>query len=319
VLFSHVREDGRAVFFFPERDHGSVEVTGSFHGWRSPGVRLERVEHGFLGEYLGVPGGELEYKFIVDGRWVADPLNPVRRGDNSLLYRGWERGSVHHLRFRSPALGQDRGYVAYLPPGYASGRRFPVLYLLHGALDWERTWIEKGSLPSTMDRLRLDGAVGEMIVIMPSDNGDLFRGDGRFVDYLARDLVGHVDHELPTYADARHRALDGLSTGGFTSLVVGAARHHVFRSVGSMSGCHDGRTFDAIRAHAGGMRGASQRYLVSCGRDEPHKDDSRAVARVLGEHGVAAEHTEGLGNHDWPTWRDALWGHVRFHWQNIKL
>jgi enterochelin esterase-like enzyme len=316
-LFSQVRDDGRLDLFYPGRDHGSVEVTGSFSGWRTPGLPLRRGAHGWYGEVGPVPAGDVEYKFIVDGRWVADPVNLARRGENSLLHHGPARGSIQHLRFHSPAIEQERGYVVYLPSAGA-GRRFPVLYLLHGALDWEQTWIEKGALATTMDRARAEGAVGDMIVVMPSDNGDLFRGDGRFGDYLARDVVGHVDYEFPTLADARHRALDGLSTGGFTSVVVGASRHRTWRSVGSMSGCHDERTFETIRAHSGGMRDAGQRYRITCGRDEPHGEDSRAVVHELQRVGVVAEHAEGPGGHDWPTWRDALWGHLCFHWGNIR-
>lgn len=325
MLFSHVREDGSALFHYEGNNCRSVHVTGSFSGWHTPGVALRRTEHGWVGEVDHVPMGDVEYKLIVDGRWLSDPKNLARRpdgrgGDNSLLHRGDRRGAVHHLEFHSPALAEKRGYVVYLPPGHAtSSRRFPTLYLLHGALDWEKTWIDKGMLAETMDRLRAEGAIGEMIVIMPRDNGDFFRGDARFADYLARDVIGHVDYEFRTLAEPRHRALDGLSTGGFTSVVLGAAHAHVWRSIGTMSGSHDARTFDALRAHAGAMRDAGQRYHVSCGKQEPHIESSRDVARALQHAGVAADYAEAHGTHDWPTWREALPGHLRFHWRNIAV
>lgn len=324
MLFSHVREDGTATFHYPYHEAQSVHVTGSFHGWRTPGHALARGEHGFTGEVADLPAGDNHYKLIVDGHWVTDPLNLLRApdgtgGENSLLHHGRERGSLQHLRFRSPALGEERGYVLYLPPGYAApGVRFPVLYLLHGALDWEKSWIEKGDLGGAMDRLRAEGAIGDMIVVMPRDNGDLYRGDNRFADYLARDLVGHVDYEYRTLADPRHRALDGLSTGGFTSVMVGAWRTGVFGSIGSMSGCHDDRTFEAIRNHADRMRAAGQRYRVSLGLGEPHGDACRAVARELVAAGVGTDAVEAPGSHDWPLWRDVLPGHLQFHWQNVK-
>lgn len=324
MLYSHVREDGTATFFYPHLDHRSVHVSGSFSGWQSPGHPLHRTEHGWVGEVSAIPMGDVEYKFVVDGRWLPDPRNLVRRpdgfgGESSLLHRGDRRGSVHHLRFHSPALGEERDYVLYLPPGYgAVSRRFPVLYLLHGALDWERTWVEKGDLAQTMDRMRAEGAIGDLIVVMPRESGGLLNGDDRVADLLARDLVGHIDYELRTLSDGRHRALDGLSTGGFTSIVLGAARHHVWRSIGSMSGSLDGRAFDAVRAHAGAMRQSGQRYLISCGSEEPGVEMCRALARELGRHGVGAEHAEVSGIHDWPTWRAALPEHLRFHWENVK-
>jgi enterochelin esterase-like enzyme len=236
-----------------------------------------------------------------------------------LLHRGEQRGSVHHLRFHSPALDEAREYVVYLPPGYgASSRRFPVLYLLHGALDWERTWLEKGDLARTADRLRAEGTIGDLIIVMPRENGALYHGDGRVADYLARDVVGHVDHEFRTIADRRHRALDGLSTGGFTSIVLGAERNEAWRSIGSMSGSLDGRTFEAVRAHAAAMREGGQRYRISCGLEEPGVETCRALGREIGQRGVGVEHAEAHGVHDWPTWRAALPGHLQFHWENVR-
>jgi enterochelin esterase-like enzyme len=322
LLFSHVREDGTATFHYPHPDHGSVHVAGSFSGWQPRPLR--RTEHGWIGEISDVPVGDVEYKLVVDGRWLPDPLNLVRRpdglgGESSLLHRGGGRGSAHHLAFHSPALGEMREYAIYLPPGYgAPGRRFPVLHLLHGALDWEKTWLEKGDLANTMDRLRAEGSIGDLVVVMPRENGNLHRGDGRVADFLARDVVGHVDYEFRTLADRRHRALDGLSTGGFTSIVLGAARHAVWRSIGSMSGSLDGRTFEAVRAHAGAMREGGQRYRISCGLEEPGVETCRELARELARRGIGVDLAEAHGIHDWPTWRAALPGHLRFHWENVK-
>lgn len=339
MLFTHVRDDGRADFFYPGQEHREVHVTGSFCGWRTPGLTLQRTEHGFRAESGPLPIGELSYKFVVDGRWVPDPLNLAKRpdgngGDNSVLHhvgrldgqdahearekRRLARGSLHHLRFHSPAIDEVRGYVIYLPPGYAQpGRRFPTLYLLHGALDWERTWVEKGDLAATLDGLWAEEAIGDLIVVMPRDNGELFRGDGRYSDYVARDVVGHVDYEFRTLAEGRRRGLDGLSTGGFTSVVLGAERPDVFASVGSMSGCHDRRSFDTVQRRAEAMRAAGQRYRISCGAQEPHVGTCRSMAEALDRAGVQAEYAETHGTHDWPLWKRALAGHIRFHWDNL--
>jgi S-formylglutathione hydrolase FrmB len=42
------------------------------------------------------------------------------------------------------------------------------------------------------------------------------------------------------------------------------------------------------------------------------------VARELGRAGVRADWVEAPGTHDWPLWREALAGHLRFHWENVK-
>lgn len=328
LRYSHVCPDGSPEFFLPDegpkgaplgRAARDVFVTGSFCGWRTPGVAMRRVEGGWSAHVASEGEGDVAYKFVVDGRWLADPTVLARDGGhddaNSVLRRGGSRGTTLHLRVDAPTLGERRGLAVYLPPGCgARGRRHPVLYLLHGALDWERTWLDKGGLASTLDALRADGAIGDLIVVMPFENGALHRGDTRVADYLARDVVEQIDGAFPTLAGPRHRALDGLSTGGFTSIVVGAWRPRVFGSVGSMSGSHDDRSHAAIDACSSDMRAAGQRFVVSGGLDEPHLGACRRVADSLAASGLETRWLEAPGGHDWPLWRALLGGHVTHHW-----
>lgn len=315
--FSQLRSDGRAVFHFGDHAPRSVFVTGTFCDWRAPGVAMTRFEHGWQAE-VDAGHGDVVYKLVVDGRWTVDPRNldtvpDGAGGHNSILRRGGHRGTSVHLRFRSPALAEERAYALHLPPGYfESDARHPVLYLLHGALDWEKTWLERGELASTLESLHREG-LRTPIVVMPKESGDLRRGDGRVADFLARDLVGHVDFEYRTLPEAAMRALDGLSTGGFTSLVVGAWRPDVFGSIGSMSGSYDDNAFAVARASAQAIRSAGQRHLLSCGLDEPHLDTCRAMFEELARLGVDARWVDAPGTHDWPVWRELLGAHLRFH------
>jgi enterochelin esterase-like enzyme len=299
---------GRATFFFSDPGAGSVAVTGSFCGWGAP-ASLARLPHGFE-VTVDVPPGDVTYKLVVDDQWVTDPTNldtsPDGLGGVNSLLRG-DGAGVRHLSFHSPALSERRGYVLVLPPGYATyPDRAPLLVLLHGALDWERTWLERGGLsPSSLPR--------GPIVVCPKEAGGLYRGDSRIVDFLARDLVGHLDVELRTIADPRARALDGLSTGGFTSLVVGLERPDVFGGIGSMSGSFDERAFVAARDRAERARAHGQRLLLSCGLGEPHLGACRAMFDELRRLGVDATWADTHGPHDWPTWRALLATHLRFH------
>lgn len=322
MLYSHLRGDGSARFYFPGSGYSRVFVTGSFCGWSVPGHGMSRVRDGWVADVDGVGPGPIEYKLIADGRWVHDPVNLRRAGSsaeaNSVLHGPTSGGSAYHLRFHSPALEEERGYVVYLPAAYESGNKsFPTLYLLHGALDWERTWFDKGDIANVMDRLRAEAAIGDVIVVMPQDNGLLYRSDARGGDYLARDVVGHIDFEFRTIATADRRALDGLSTGGFTSALLGAWRPDVYRSIGSMSGSHDDRVFEAVAGCAERMRAANQRYLLSGGLEEPNVEDGRALERELRGRGVWSKWIDARGGHDWPLWRDLLEPHVRFHWENL--
>jgi hypothetical protein len=109
---------GRATFFLSNIRAGSVSVTGSFCGWGAP-TPLAREPHGFE-LTIDVPPGDVIYKFIVDGRWIADPTNldtiPDGLGAANSLLRG-DGSGTRHLSVFSPALSEERPYVLVLPPG----------------------------------------------------------------------------------------------------------------------------------------------------------------------------------------------------------
>ncbi|HVK86324.1 MAG TPA: hypothetical protein VM513_19525 [Kofleriaceae bacterium] len=64
------------------------------------------------------------------------------------------KGRVETRRFASAALGVDKDVVVYLPAGYADapGKRWPVLYYLHGLGGDERDWLDGGHLAEVADR-----------------------------------------------------------------------------------------------------------------------------------------------------------------------
>src|SRR5476649_812619 len=70
--------------------------------------------------------------------------------------------------FRSEAIGRDYKYTVYLPDSYKKDeRKYPVLYLLHGAGGDENEWLQKGGVRETMDALIARRLIKPMIVVMP--------------------------------------------------------------------------------------------------------------------------------------------------------
>ena len=65
-------------------EHGRhVFVAGTFNGW-SPAkhaLKLEKSNGRYVGDFM-IPTGRHEYKFIVDGQWKPDPLNPISVDDS---------------------------------------------------------------------------------------------------------------------------------------------------------------------------------------------------------------------------------------------
>lgn len=324
MFLSHVRGDNTAVFMYPDSRPQQVFVTGDFNGWDTPGLPLHRVEGGWKGEFPNFPVGEYGYKFVADGHWVTDPHNVLTQqegggSENSVINHRVNKGSVYHFDFYTPSVDENRGYVIYLPPGYfLSDDHYSTLYLLHGALDWEYTWVHRGLIHYTLDHLRTSGKLGEMIVVMPRENGEFFRGDDRFADYIHRDLVGHIDMEFKTIAHPKHRGIDGLSTGAFSSLVLGAGNPYLFTSIAGLSGSYDRRVFETIRHNVGEIRKYDSRFMISCGQGDPSCGLSRALADTIRGEGIYVEYYENPGPHDWEFWGPAIAGNLQFHWWSFQ-
>src|SRR5262249_58699813 len=73
-------------------------------------------------------------------------LPPAPRGFDARR-DGIERGKVETVEYDSKAVGGKPKIVVYTPPGYSKEKKYPVLYLLHGAGDDENGWARGGAAP----------------------------------------------------------------------------------------------------------------------------------------------------------------------------
>lgn len=57
-------------------DAKNVYLSGTFNGWSENGYTMEKVDDKWIMK-LYLPHGKTRYKFIVDGKWIIDPDNPL--------------------------------------------------------------------------------------------------------------------------------------------------------------------------------------------------------------------------------------------------
>ncbi|WP_298176270.1 esterase family protein [Saccharomonospora sp.] len=142
-----------------------------------------------------------------------------------------------YYRFQTPEIGWNPGVNVLLPDDYhTSGRRYPVLYLLHGGL---QDFIE-------FDRLgiRAMTAGKPLIVVMPDGGGAGWYsnpastnvGPRNWEKFHIHQLLPWVDANFRTYAEYDGRAVSGFSMGGFGALKYAAKYYGHFASVSSHSG-----------------------------------------------------------------------------------
>jgi len=127
-----------------------------------------------------------------------------------------------------------RPVAVYLPPSYSreKTRRYPVLYMLHGATSVPEEWLDGKTyqgldLKATLDSLIGAGAIPELLVVMPNaDNrlgADWYANSpalGNWEDFIVHDLIRQVDKTYRTEARRDRRAVYGHSMGGFGALAI---------------------------------------------------------------------------------------------------
>lgn len=132
----------------------------------------------------------------------------------------------------------DRTAVKFniiLPRDYAtSGRRFPVLYLLHGYTGHYSDWCEKTRIVDYAKPY-------EEIIVMPEgENGwyvnNYTNPKMQWENYIIEDLIPYVEAHYRTVALREGRAIAGLSMGGYGAMFLGLKYHEMFAAVASLSG-----------------------------------------------------------------------------------
>jgi diacylglycerol O-acyltransferase/trehalose O-mycolyltransferase len=246
---------------------------------------------------------------------------------------------------QTPALRDPTRVRVLLPAGYGSdsARRYPVLYLLHGADSDYRSWTRDGDA-------RAITAHARMIVVMPDGGTDGWYTDWyqgarpvqpRWETYHVGELVPWIDATYRTIAARRGRAIAGLSMGGYGALSYAARHPGTFAAAASFSGALEVGSADAWgqrsanearwRAHLPISLAERLRSLalleLRTGDGRPGPLDRRgtkpgcgacalerylrasnvrlhARLRALGIRHVWDDY--GPGTHDWPYWRRDL-------------
>ena len=242
------------------------------------------------------------YNMIVDGVKIIDPLNVYNIRDinnlfSVLLIGGDARadlykvnkvahGTVSKIWYESPTAGLTRRVTVYTPAGYeTSGKEYPVLYLLHGIGGDENAWSELGRAAQILDNLIAQGKAEPMLVVMTNGNisqeacpGETSEGfrvptmmlpktmEGSF-ETAFPDVVKFVEKTYRVKKDKAHRAIAGLSMGGFHSLFISINNPDTFDYVGLFSAAVD-----------------QQQNTANGGFPNIYADRNQKIDRLFGKH-----------------------------------
>ncbi|GAB3659335.1 hypothetical protein GCM10027589_20430 [Actinocorallia lasiicapitis] len=149
-------------------------------------------------------------------------------------------GADFTLTVTTPNLSGKHRIRIFLPDGYAAQpeKRWPVLYFLTGG-------------PSNVDNAAAIPALrsDKMITVVP-DGGqkgwyadwymqNTVLGAAKWESFHIKQVVPFIDANLRTLTDRKHRAVAGLSMGGFGAMHYAEFYNDMFGYVASMSGAID--------------------------------------------------------------------------------
>lgn len=276
-----------------------------------------------------VPPGFHYYDLLIDGVKVNDP--------NSHTYFGWGQetsgveipdvgvdfyhpkdvphGKVQIAFYPSKLTGKLRRIFVYTPPAYEKSRkRYPVLYLQHGAGESERGWTEQGHANFILDNLIAQGKSDPMIVVMDNGYADLLTGPAPvgqpngFERVVSEELVPFVDKEFRTKPDAAHRAIAGLSMGGNQAIQVGPKHVDLFGYIGIFSG-GAGRIDATHPPLTDPAKFKAKCRLLWMGYGTSDNGYATALQAHQAMEGAGVRHTffSCEGAHEWQVWRKCLY------------
>ncbi len=231
--------------------------------------------------------------------------------------------------YASKALRGTSHYRVYLPAGYGSGgKRYPVIYLLHG-------------LPATADAYKSIGFITRPVAhsgmraivvgVQGARKGDTDpewanRGRGRnWETATAHELVRVIDSRYRTIPERRARALIGISAGGYGATLIAIHSPSVYSVIQSWSGyfhatnpagtarldlgskdANDWADADALvpRLKRIFARYPNTHYGHFVGTNDPtFLDDNRAFDSTLTAAGIRHAYAEYEGGHTDRFWR----------------
>jgi enterochelin esterase-like enzyme len=341
ITSPEVGADRSVTFRLHAPEAKAVMVSGDF----GRDAQLRKGEGGLWSVTVGPLDPEMYvYYFTVDGVRLTDPNNAQVKigyvtttttslltvpGDKPAFYdvQDVPHGEIRTLLYKSKSNGVTRELTVYLPPGYdeARGRRYPVLYLLHGFANDHHSWHRYGRANDILDNLLAQRALEPFLVVMPLGYGGAHvNGDGTgiapaagergdialYERDLLEDVIPMIDRKYRTMADRKHRAIVGFSMGGGQAGRIGLKHLEGFSTVGIMSagmaGGADTEPMKTLAADAAKANKLIDLLWIACGTDDAALKGAKTLHQALEQAGIEHTYLETEGAHHWRVWRRYL-------------
>lgn len=342
--YPQVNSEGRVKFRIVAPKAQSVGVSfrdsspftkgedGAWIGYTRP------LDEGFHYYTINIDGADVpdpnSHYFYGAGRWGSAVEVPAKDADFYAL-KNVPHGQLREIHYFAKSSNTNRHAFVYTPPDYDkdTSKRYPVLYLQHGAGEDETGWGRQGHAGLIMDNLIAEGKTKPFIIAMEY-GGNPFAGGQRrtnagpaaatnspargpgnfnfsaFEKVLVEDFIPFIDANFRTIADQPHRGMAGLSMGGMQTRGITLAHLDNFSHIGVFSGGSVALTNITDMA---AFKEKVKLVFVSYGSRELGGDrtnrggDPKVNTEALKAAGINAHFYVSQDTaHEWQSWRRSL-------------
>ena len=201
--------------------------------------------------------------------------------DQEVVAQGLTDGSkgtvLRNQTIHSEILRRDMLYSIYLPAGYTDSKQYPVLYLLHGWGGDQNEWWVYDDMADDADAMIASGEGPEMIILTPDGQTwryiDNWNGNGLdYEQYFFEELMPYIETRYSIRRERQSRAIGESELTDMGSIVTN----------------YQPSVLPGI--------------TLECGDRDYFTYDNRDFSAQLTQLGIAHEHIERNGGHDWEFW-----------------
>ena len=236
------------------------------------------------------------------------------------------------ITYPSTVAGNQGTVKVYTPPDYSTGKKYCVLYLLHGMGGSENDWTigqvggsGGGNANWIADNLIAAGKIkSSFIIVMPKNNigitdlkninmPDAIKSYEQWTPDFLTELIPFIESHYSVYTDRAHRALAGLSMGGGLVYNIGLTHLDLFAYIGSFSAAPNTYN-DSQLFPDGGIKARQELKLLfhSYGINDNLLWNGLHVHNFCDSHGI--KNSWWLikdAGHDLAVWRASLWNFLQ--------
>jgi enterochelin esterase family protein len=252
---SPIIEDNEATFIFWGKPKLRVDLVSELSFWTTNNNTVMKKVDGenlYHITFRLPKDARLEYKFLIDGSWCIDKLNPLKCengiGDyNSYLLmpeykivneiyprEGIKKGIIKEYEFFGKNIEGKRMIYIYLPYEYElnQDKSYPTIYFHDGG-----DYINRANAINTFDNLINDKIIEPIIgvFINPINRFNEYMYNIKYSKLIVEEIVPNIDSTFRTIKSPDKRAIMGASLGGIISFFTAYSFPNVFKNIGGQS------------------------------------------------------------------------------------